>query len=220
MSSTIIIGRKVKLFSIACSLVFGTTFCFVNSQETETAFSAYKSGNYLRAIELYSAQIKVNQEYAPIFYGRGLAYSKLGSNEAAIHDLSIAIKLDSKNSDAYYTRGLAYSKLANYQAALADFNKATELNSKKADYHYAKANIYYYLENDDLSIESSTQALSIDPGYALAYYGRAVAYRYKKDNAKAKADFAQFLVMNESSNTIFIDEAKRMIEAIDKESAE
>ena len=71
-----------------------------------------------------------------IYYGRGLAYYKMGQYDKAISDYTEAIKLKPKHADIYYSRGLASYKMGQFEEAISDFTEAIKLKSIAADTHH------------------------------------------------------------------------------------
>ncbi len=213
--------RRITMrnYSIILIISWFATLLVAKSQDNESAYSAYQNGNYERAIELYSAQIKINQEYAPIFYNRGLAYMRMENFPAAIADLNKAVQLDKQNADAYYTLAIAHTKMGDYSKAIDNANQATEINPNNAQFAYAKANIYYMMEDDDNSIAAYNRVIELDNNNAMAYYGRAVAYKYKNQNKLATEDFNKFLQFSGQAQ-LYVDEANRMLQVIENQENE
>lgn len=62
-------------------------------QYYEIAFAQAQQGNYETAIEYSNLAIRVDQEYAPAYLGRGIARYELGQEQAAIQDAERAADL-------------------------------------------------------------------------------------------------------------------------------
>lgn len=200
-----------KIFLLA--FMSFATIIGATAAEKENPYSAYQAGNYSKAVQLYSDQIQINNQYAPILFNRALAFMRLENFQDAINDLSKVIKIEPNNADAYYAITLAYSRIGDHDKALDYIEQAEELDIDNPKIAYAKANIYYMLEDDNNSVSAYNRVMELDPNNAMAYYGRAVAYKYMLKNDLAKEDFMRFLQYPNLPEQ-YISEAKRMLEAI------
>ena len=72
--------------------------------------------------------IRLNQNDAHGYYGRGLAYSNKGDNDRAISDYNEAIRLSPKYALAFCNRGYAKLKI-NDSSGNGDITKAKELDA-------------------------------------------------------------------------------------------
>jgi len=66
-------------------------------------FNLLQSGNYRDLIDAYSKAIELNPKYAEAYYGRRIAYQKLGNTNMVIQNLKIAAKLGYKQAQTYVT---------------------------------------------------------------------------------------------------------------------
>jgi len=92
------------------------------------AIEYYKNGNdklfrndFSGAIIDYSIAIKSDSFYVNPYNNRGIAYNKLGDNNAAIKDFTSAIRIETDDADTYFHRGFIYQRLDNFNAAIADY---------------------------------------------------------------------------------------------------
>lgn len=184
-----------------------------SAAEKGNPYSAYQAGNYSEAVKLYTAQISMNDSYAPILFNRALAFMRLENFQEAINDLAKVIKIQPNNANAHYAMTLAYSRIGDNDKALDYIEQAEELDMNNPKIAYAKANIYYLLEDDNNSVSAYNRVMELDPNNAMAYYGRAVAYKYMMKNDLAKEDFMRFLQYPNVPEK-YVSEAKRMLEAI------
>lgn len=184
--SKFIIFSSVLLFSI-------TGLFSQQSSQVQTAYNALKSKNYDVAIKQYSSVIDTKNDYAPAFYGRGIAYYHLNSFNQSLIDLNKAVALDKGLKDLFYARGLTNTKLNNLVNAIQDFSTHLETSPNSAEAYYARGNVYYYLEEDAKAIEDYSQAIKIKPDFAPSYYGRAIIYKIMKKSDLALRDFDKYL---------------------------
>jgi tetratricopeptide (TPR) repeat protein len=129
--------KKVIIF--VC-ILFPLVFCFSQSysqsvkQTLNSAIANYTAGSYEKSIELFTNVISTCDVYdAPAYYGRGLAYDKLGKFNSAIENYTKAITANSNYWKAYFNRGCVYYDLKKYELAIKDFSKVIKLNPLDAD---------------------------------------------------------------------------------------
>ena len=206
-----------KLFALAL-LIAITAFANANAQ---TAYDAYKSGDFEKSISLYSDMISKNPTYAPGLYNRGLAYLNAGDKEKALNDFTSAIKLSPQNAEYYYARGLAFCHNAatldlistdTLESALKDFKKANEI-SPSAVYLYSMGISCISLEYFDLAVEYLTSAIQLSPSDPTLYYSRACAYFGLNEKKDCKSDLETFLQINKGKlNSEYVETANRLLE--------
>ena len=68
---------------------------------------AYERGDYKDAIADYDIAIDKDQDYAEVYYLRGLARKSLKQREESIVDFDDAIRLNPNRAEAYCERGAA-----------------------------------------------------------------------------------------------------------------
>ncbi len=179
----------------------------------QTAYNAIMNKDYDLAMKNYSEAIKVNSNYAPSYYGRGLAYFYKGDIANAIKDFEIAVKLSPDYYEAWYSKGVCNIKEGNYQEAVADLTKAADLNNESADAYYSRANAYHFMNNDEKALEDYSKAIQTDPDYGLAYYGRAVVHKLAERDELALSDFNKYLDLNGNDDGL-LEECQRLIREI------
>lgn len=85
------------------------------------------SGNYEKAVELYTKAIELNSTN-PIYYcNRAAAYSSLGSHDKAIEDAKKALEIDPKYAKAYSRLGFSLYSTGQAQAALEAYAEGLKI---------------------------------------------------------------------------------------------
>ena len=87
-------------------------------------------GDYDRAIDDFSAAIRLDPKYDPAFNNRGAAYLAKGENDRAFADFSEAIRLNPTDPDYYNNRGSSWQLKGDYDRAIVDYNEAIRLSPK------------------------------------------------------------------------------------------
>lgn len=81
-------------------LVVGWTFAQNTADDWfEQANTAYNSGNYETAVELYEKILATDMESVPVYYNMGNAYYKMREYPMAIYSYEKALKLDPSNEE-------------------------------------------------------------------------------------------------------------------------
>lgn len=143
-------------------------------------------GQHLRAIEDYSAAIRLNPDNkvsASCYMARGLAYDDLDQYQRAIEDYSEAIRLKLDFPLIYTFRGVAYNKLNQHQEAIKDFNEYIRMEQGNYNGYYNRGATYSKLGQHQRAIEDYNEAIRLKPDYAKAYHNRGVAYLAQSNKA-------------------------------------
>jgi tetratricopeptide (TPR) repeat protein len=90
------------------------------------------TGNYLDALQDYSACISKSAKFSPGYYNRASVKSVLQDFSGAILDYSLSIFYDNTFAEAYFNRGVIYLFMGNKAAGCKDISKAGELGIKEA----------------------------------------------------------------------------------------
>lgn len=93
----------------------------------------FRTGDYDRAIELYSLAINGDSSQATLYGNRSIAYLRKECFGAALEDASQAIKLDPKYIKGYYRRAMALMALARYKQAQKDLETICKARPSDVD---------------------------------------------------------------------------------------
>lgn len=152
--------------------------------------------HYSEAIKDFSEALRFNSKLANAYYYRGIAYYKLGNNQAAIKDLTQAIHINSNDYKAYKHRGTAYQKLGKTLLAIKDYNQALSINPRLAEVYNKRGTAHYELENNQVAIKNYDEALRINPNDTNFYKNRGNAYYKLGDMEAAIEDYNHALRIN------------------------
>ncbi|MEM7761685.1 MAG: tetratricopeptide repeat protein [Cyanobacteria bacterium P01_A01_bin.40] len=98
----------------------------------------------LKAIDIFTQNIKAAINPIQSYFERGFAYQRLGNKHRAIDDYTRTLELDSNHAQAYHNRGLLYAEMSMDQKAVIDLRRASQL-------FFDKGNLDKYRETRDLS---------------------------------------------------------------------
>ncbi|KAG9324522.1 hypothetical protein KVV02_006016 [Mortierella alpina] len=101
--------------------------------EKEKGNEQFKKGQYLKAIEHYSASMVLNPSNPVLPINRAMALLKLERYSEVERDCTLGLTLDSRNVKALWRRGIARRFMGNLDAAVLDFELALKIDpSNKA----------------------------------------------------------------------------------------
>lgn len=163
----------------------------------ETSRYYGSTGNYAKAVELFTDLIQRQQGFMLAYFNRAWAYTKLSvpRTKEAIDDYDQVLKLDGKFAPAYYYRGLARLKERDYLKAIADFTSALELDQKQTSAYLDRALAYTYLKSDKAEGDFA-KAKDVGPQAPQVYFDLGVLAFQRGSFAEAVTHFNKALTMD------------------------
>ena len=165
----------------------------------------YHNGLLDKAIDDYTAVIKIKSSFSPIYNNRGVIFNEKKLYDKAIDDYNKAIELNPNYADAYYNRGNTLVNQGLAFIAINDYSKAITLNPSNATSYNNRGSIYNDEGLYEKAINDYTKAIELNPDYALAYNNRGLAYYNEKLINNACLDFTK-------ASDLGSDEAKENVE--------
>ena len=150
---------------------------------------AAKSGDYARAVAMYTDTLKQNPKHIRARLNRVSCY--LGLNQAleAKEDADVLLSLAPDLKVAIFARGDAYTRLAEWAAAKEDLLVVLE----DAPHHYKAltklAACYLALDRPERAEGPINEALRLAPDFAEAWYQRGLLYLMWEKKETALSDF-------------------------------
>lgn len=165
----------------------------------------FKRHEFEKAVNDYTAAIKLDKNLDEAFFGRGMALGRQGMVQQGINDLSIYIKRHPYNSRAYTKRGVRYIWLGNNAAAKKDMLQAVQLDIRNAEAHDDLGVIYASENNLDKAVYHFKQSIYYDRSYQKAYHNLAMAYVVTGRYPEALAQVDKGLLLeNNNRNTLLL----------------
>lgn len=93
----------------------------------------YQLSDFYRAIENYSAALKLDDKQSKAYFGRGMTYGRMGLINEGRADLDVYIARHPTDSVAYTKRGVRNIWRGNLPAAQRDLIRAIELDPNNAE---------------------------------------------------------------------------------------
>ena len=132
-------------------------------------------GAYDRAIDDFSAAIKLDPNYAGAYRGRGEAHYQRKEYELAIADDSAYIKLD-PNGDGWLARSAAYLWSNRLDDAIADLSEMIKRHPNAGTAYTNRGEAYRQKGETDLALADLDRAIALDDEDAYAWFNRGITY--------------------------------------------
>jgi tetratricopeptide (TPR) repeat protein len=130
-------GTPLRILWIFSSLYFA--FWYIGISNAGRKY--YVAGEYDKAIEAYSEQIK-KKPSAEAYFNLGLAYGKNGQQEKEIDAYKEALKLNPNRPELHFNLGTVYNDTGNKGQAINSFKEAIRLRPEYLKAHYTLCKIY------------------------------------------------------------------------------
>lgn len=146
-------------------------------------------GQTRKAIDDYSAVLKIAPHNARAHYARGVLYQSEGLFDWAIQDYTTALKHDVDFVEAYSARGSAFAEKGAKNFALKDLNKAIELGPTDPNSYNNRGYLSLQLRDYDKALEDFDKAIRLKGDFALAFRNRGHAHFFEGRFDDAAKDF-------------------------------
>jgi len=148
---------------------------------------------YDRAIDDYSAALRVNPKSIPALTFRGGVYAETRRLDLAWNDFTEAIRIDPKSAIAYFKRGDLLQHTHRCEQAVEDFTAAIGIEAKRYEIPLARARCYLELNQVDAALADADAAVVLAPNEAEVYTARGKAWLRKGNPSRARADFGRVI---------------------------
>ncbi len=197
-------------------LIF-SIFLFSCSQSPEYYLkrgnSFYISGDYYKAIDMYSRAILNKVDYADAYVSRAMAWEKLGDKMKAIDDYMKAIMYNSHHLAALNNLASIYIEMSQYDKALSYIEKALEVDPSYRYAYYNRGIIKYYTGFVLQAVDDFTKAIEMSgDSMPLARYYRAVCYYKAKMFRKAYDDIVHLIKTSNANDVVYYTASKIMLD--------
>ncbi|HRZ86878.1 MAG TPA: tetratricopeptide repeat protein [bacterium] len=182
--------------------------------------SAYsESGSYAKAIEDFTAGIRLHENYPSAYHNRGNAWYALGQYDKALADYAAAIMWEPSYVSAYNNRANVYVAKRMFDEALADYSKAIELNPRYANAYANRAYLRQLTGDMDGSMNDLAAAIAVEPANPDTYFKRAAAFFRQEKHAEAIADYSRAIELGMRSHIAYVNRGYILHLAGDRDGA-
>jgi tetratricopeptide (TPR) repeat protein len=191
--------KIVAVVSMLMIMAGGSMFAQDMNPEAGKLFNAgnelLKSGNYKGAVENYDKALSIEKDYR-IYYQKGIALKKAGSNTEAKDALEEVIKLKPDFEAGYNALGGIYFMMGDFEKAISNFEEVLEISKDNNIQKTVKKNLslaYAKMGNEAVNNGNSEKGISYLQkavemnNYDAAYLSLAKLYSELGDNDKTIA---------------------------------
>jgi spermidine synthase len=149
----------------------------------------YQQKDYQRAVaalESAKAQSPQRPEARNLL---GLAYQKLGQEQAALAEFQEAVRLDNRNLDYQLNLATALERLNRFEEALAAFQELIKQNPNRADLLNNLGIVYTKSGQSEKAVAAFQKSLALDPHQPEAYNNLGILYGSRKEFGQARQAF-------------------------------
>lgn len=181
-------NRTIQIVVSVAAVAVASTACTTVGRPMDRGVAFYNNGQYLAAIEEFSAAVREAPNSPTAYNNRAIARVRTGDVTGAIEDYTRAIALAPYDAELYFNRGNAFIAAGHHGAALADFNRAVQISPTYARAWFNRGTAHSLLGRPDdalkdwryaIDLESDPWAKSamrrsagLDPGSAFAPVGQ------------------------------------------------
>lgn len=176
--------------------------------------SFFISGDYYRAIDMYTLAILKKTDYADAYVSRAMAYEKIGNKIKATDDYLKAITYNPKYLAAYNNLASLYIESSLYDKALYYIEKSLEINPSYKYAYYNRGIVNYFTNKYQDAIRDFTKAIELSSSdMPLAYYYRALAYNKLSMNDEAIKDLNYIVDKGNANDVIYYTIARILLDS-------
>jgi hypothetical protein len=135
---------------------------------------AAQTGEYEKAVELFTRVLAVHSNNAALFNNRGVALFELKRLDEALASYARAIAIKPDYAEAHYNRGNAFKQHQLLPDALASYERAIACKPDYAQAYANRGNVLKELGLAQEALASFERAIEFQPGYAEAHGNRGV----------------------------------------------
>ncbi|MBY0558510.1 tetratricopeptide repeat protein [Hyphomicrobium sp.] len=155
---------------------------------------AYETGDYAKAVQLYTELLRVKPVDARVLHNRGNSYSKIADWEHALSDYTSALLLVPHLVPALVNRAGVYDRLGRLDEALADYEAAARLSPRDGFIAYHKGVILMGLGRRASAAQIFDHIISSSPTFASAHVERGFLYLAEGSTKDAENEFRAALL--------------------------
>jgi clan AA aspartic protease (TIGR02281 family) len=154
------------------------------------------SGQYQRAVDDFSAVIRLGPTVAGYYDNRQTAYRALGQLDAALTDANTAVRLAPQAAFVYHSRATVLAALGRFDDAVADYDRAIAIDPRPPFRYFDKATALRRLARNSDAIATLTAGLSQTPGDRLLLKTRGMTELSSGQVAAAAQDLTTLLALD------------------------
>jgi tetratricopeptide (TPR) repeat protein len=164
---------KLSTKALLVPVMVGTMWACSESK-SNPADSYFEDGQFEKAVEGYTEELKFKPNDVKLLYNRGRAWQELASYDKARADFEAALNQDPKNFQVLLSLALIQLEDKNYASALLYATKAEEISGAPAEASFLKARALHQMGMTGDALKAYGNAISLDKDFAQAYFNRGM----------------------------------------------
>ncbi len=175
----------VALLMSSCGSPVPTTFPAPEDAQAymQRGNSLSEGGNYLEAVDHFSAAIDLEPDNSEAYFLRGRAH----------YDYASQVIIGETGQGPESVPFLPEEAVQHLELAVADYGKAIELDPQYAKAYNNRGNAYATLGEEESALEDYSKALELDRNLHLVYFNRGLLHYRVGDHEQAIADLEMYL---------------------------
>jgi serine/threonine protein kinase/lipoprotein NlpI len=154
-------------------------------------------------IQAFDEAIKIQPDFYPAWYLRGLALTENQQYPEALTSFDRVLKLEPKFLQVWAEKGKILAELGEYSKAVKSIEQGIKRNQKNLMFYWLHGNWLYRSKQYVKAIATYDNAIGIKP-HPFVYYNRGVAHYLMHNYSQAIADYNQALQMNLNIGEIYL----------------
>ncbi len=178
-----------------------------------------RANNNEQALEKFKQAISVYDGFAEIHHSLGLAYAKLGNNDAALTELRTAVQLNPNLADSWLllagfnqTAGRLTESVSTYNEFLLRFPN----HNMHAKVNASLGFLYAKLGKNEEAVAELVKAVEQNPNLASSWITLGGVYQAKGDIDRAIATYAQYLQRADKKDPMY-SKINALVSSLSKE---
>ncbi len=175
----------VAFLVVSCGSPVPTTLPALEDAQAyvERGDSLSEEGQYVEAIDHFSAAIELEPDYAEAYFLRGRAH----------YDYASRVIVEATGQGTENIPLLPEEAVQHLEQAVADYTRAIELDPRYAKAYNNRGNTYAALGEKERALDDYDVALELEPDLTLAYFNRGLLHYRIGDYEQAVADLELYL---------------------------
>ncbi|RIW15694.1 tetratricopeptide repeat protein [Algoriphagus lacus] len=175
--------------------VLAGTIWACSESKSNPADSFFEKGQFEKAAQKYSEELKFNPNDVKILYNRGRAYQELGKFNEARKDFESALTQDPNNFQVLLSLAAIQLEEKSYASALLYATKAEEISGAPAMASFLKGRALHQLGMAEDALKAYGNAIQLDKDFGQAYFNRGMLKVALERNKQACEDFKLAMVL-------------------------
>lgn len=180
---------KLLIKVLFVPVLAGMIWACSETKKTSLADSYFEQGQFEKAAQQYTEELKFKPSDVKMLYNRGRAYQEMGNYNEAKSDFESALAQDPNNFQVLLSLATIQLEEKSYASALLYATKAEEISGAPAMASLLKGRALHQLGMAEDALKAYGNAIQIDKDFGQAYFNRGLLKIALDRNKQACEDF-------------------------------